>query len=427
MKLNTLFFTHEGYNPPIREGHATPTDLAEVLVYDRWWWQRKWGNAPLSENGLRQLVEMVFYASMSPEEGRFPRFKVTTNSHFGVARLESVLLRDAEVLRRLAPACTHPDCALLVSERDGKLWCDGIVNVGTLGWDWSPGLPGTSSGGHPPMYQMTVRDPGHVAGSGMGSFELRAGTIRRLCSYTALQPVMALHHEFTCHLKRTVVDKAGPEAAAMFGGIDRSLQADGFFLILSRMLRMAIEGRHGGAFVVLPAGADPRLFGLRPKYSIDELHLGVDAAEFWLGCVEYAQSDRSDQALLRRTNVLRTRMMMDAETLGNMSMVDGCVVLDRSLRGRAFGTEIVVPDGDARQSPRAFRNVISYEEWAYDDFMHGIGGTRHRSAARLCRVYPNVIVFVVSQDGEFKIICSDDGQVNAFGPLDLPIVDTLLA
>jgi hypothetical protein len=120
-------------------------------------------------------------------------------------------------------------------------------------------------------------------------------------------------------------------------------------------------------------------------------------------------------------------MMMDAETLGNMSMVDGCVVLDRSLRGRAFGTEIVVPDGDARQSPRAFRNVISYEEWAYDDFMHGIGGTRHRSAARLCRVYPNVIVFVVSQDGEFKIICSDDGQVNAFGPLDLPIVDTLLA
>ena len=118
-------------------------------------------------------------------------------------------------------------------------------------------------------------------------------------------------------------------------------------------------------------------------------------------------------------------MLVDAKAVGNLSAVDGCVVLDRHLRVLGFGGIIQVSESDAKTSNRPFQNAVSGEEWPYDEFMKGIGGTRHQSAARLCRVHQGVLVFVVSQDGDLKLLCSDrePPQVNGYGPLDLPAFD----
>jgi len=59
------------------------------------------------------------------------------------------------------------------------------------------------------------------------------------------------------------------------------------------------------------------------------------------------------------------------------------------------------------------------EEWKYEDFLKGIGGTRHMSAARLCKAHDDLLVFIMSQDGELKVFSSDGDKVNAFGPLDV--------
>jgi hypothetical protein len=38
----------------------------------------------------------------------------------------------------------------------------------------------------------------------------------------------------------------------------------------------------------------------------------------------------------------------------------------------------------------------------------------------LCKAFDGVLAFIVSQDGELKIISSDGEKVNAFGPVDVP-------
>jgi hypothetical protein len=313
-----------------------------------------------------------------------------------------------------------------VVERNKGLFCDGVMNVGTMGYEWTPGYPGISQVGGPPAYELTIRDPGHIiVSSPGGSYALRGGTIRRLSPYWALNPVRALHGDFVRYIKAEITRTKGSDASALFGGIDRSPLTDGFFNIVSRMLRVAVESRHGGAFVILPPDSDsPATLNIHMKYPASELDLGLNAISFWLACVEYAHLEAKDQSLLKlkESVVCRTKMLTEAEVCGNFSSVDGCVVLNRHLQLRGFGGEILVSEEQARQSTRAFRNIMSGEEWPYEEFMKGIGGTRHKSAARLCKAHPGILVFTISQDGDLKLFCSDQDQVNGFGPLDVPLM-----
>jgi hypothetical protein len=177
IKLNHSTPVHVGYAPSVPDdSFCTPDDLAKLLIYDRRFVMDKWGRdsaPPLSEAAITKLVNLVFYASLFPEEGRFSRFKVSTGAVFPVAELCDVPLESPNDLRRLAPACTNPECVLRVVERGvGELSMNGVVNLGPMGLEWTPGYPGASGVGNIPMYQLMVRGPGHIVArtSGGGSF-----------------------------------------------------------------------------------------------------------------------------------------------------------------------------------------------------------------------------------------------------------------
>jgi hypothetical protein len=431
MKLSRPVPRLPGYSPP-PQGEASPLDhLVHLLCYDRAYMQAGGRGGTdsgrgrrLSDGGIRRLVQAAFYASMSPDEGRFPRLRVAVleaaGSIFDVARFDPVRLDGPESLRKLAPACTHPACALVVSERDGGLFCAGIANVGPMGYEWTPGQPGVTAGGPSPELQIAIREPGHLIADGCGpaSYELRAGEVRQLSPYWLLPQVRALSEDWTGRLTREVAKLADDAATALFGGTRRSPLLEP---LLSRMLRVAVEARHGAAFVVLPLRPDePDPVEIRIHHHTRDLDLGMDAAHFWVACVKHSRNGAREPGLVRDCVARRTKMLTDAEAVGSLGGVDGCVVMDRGLRVRGFGGEILVSELAAQDAPRRFRKAGSGEEWGYDEFMTGIGGTRHRSAARLCRAVGGAVVFVVSQDGGLKLLCSTEDQVNAFGPLDLP-------
>ena len=112
------------------------------------------------------------------------------------------------------------------------------------------------------------------------------------------------------------------------------------------------------------------------------------------------------------------RLLTHADIVGNMSCVDGCVVLNRRLQVCGFGSEIKITDGELSNSPRAFKNLKTGGNWSNREFFDGIGGTRHKSAARLCMAHAAVLVFVISQDGEFRVFSSNTECAYAFGPID---------
>ena len=44
-------------------------------------------------------------------------------------------------------------------------------------------------------------------------------------------------------------------------------------------------------------------------------------------------------------------------------------------------------------------------------------GTRNQSACQFCREHPHAFAFVVSQDGDLRVYCSDGGAAYAFEAL----------
>jgi hypothetical protein len=81
--------------------------------------------------------------------------------------------------------------------------------------------------------------------------------------------------------------------------------------------------------------------------------------------------------------------------------VDGLVVMDRNLAVRGYGVEITNAEepeslyiaSDRMASPAKLRPAL------YNHY-----GTRHRSMMRYCFQNPGSVGFVVSQDGEVRVI-----------------------
>jgi hypothetical protein len=84
------------------------------------------------------------------------------------------------------------------------------------------------------------------------------------------------------------------------------------------------------------------------------------------------------------------------------------VVLDRLMTVYGFGGSISVgstaPDGRVLVDPQ------TREPLPEDDLLRRFG-ERHRSAFQLCKAHPDVLAFVISQDGDLRLFASDQRHV----------------
>jgi hypothetical protein len=91
-----------------------------------------------------------------------------------------------------------------------------------------------------------------------------------------------------------------------------------------------------------------------------------------------------------------------------LTRVDGLVLLDPNLEVQGFGVEITVPEepseiyaaGDAWATEWTLRKV---------DYQHY--GTRHRSMMRYCAKFPGSVGFVISQDGDVRVMTRVDTRL----------------
>lgn len=82
-----------------------------------------------------------------------------------------------------------------------------------------------------------------------------------------------------------------------------------------------------------------------------------------------------------------------------LSRVDGLVLMDRDLSVRGYGVEITNSQEPANLFIAADRMAAKLRPAIYNHF-----GTRHRSMMRYCYQHPGSIGFVVSQDGEVRVL-----------------------
>lgn len=115
---------------------------------------------------------------------------------------------------------------------------------------------------------------------------------------------------------------------------------------------------------------------------------------------------------------IRARLLNNIDAIAHLSAADGCVVLTESLRVIGFGGSILVSEEECK----SLQTKVKLERDSscdIDYFLSNVGGQRHQSAARLVIKYNEVIVFVISQDGELSVVANDsEGYVRIYRPVD---------
>lgn len=400
-----------------------PDDLAQTIIDYRANKETLFnllGGPILLESQIREVVQLVYHASLLPEEGRYSRFRVVfANQSFGygIQFSESWLghrIDSPDSIRRLAPAVAGRETALLV----GLSFDKGLAVWRIVDFEqFCLGPPVTSnrlsdmvilpSG----VLFLRVDGPGDIRAKLHPSpgFHLRGGTIRTLDSYyAAVEPFKALVLTLCKELHNSV--KTDKRIEYFVPNPD--VFADDFADLWAASLSTAIEGRHGGAFAIVPLPDCPHL---KVKYKAEG---GLFAAfeETLRHCLDSTDSSlpsylaifkqywQSHQDHLRRV----------ARLIGQLAATDGCVVLDRRLNVKGFGAKIDWPH-DATFLPLV--DVRSGQQVPEEKIEHGMG-TRHRSACRLAQTLPGAIIFVVSQDGDLTAFYSNDSCAYRMTQLD---------
>jgi hypothetical protein len=414
---------HDGtWREPQLPEFCGPLDLARVIVdFRRWTADTGPGGAPepprarVSDDGLAKLLKLAYYASFEPDEGRYLRLRLFAPDAPPAGRPRAVVrfatplpLKGTEEIRRLGPALGSHAYAAEVDERDGRLFCDGIVAVDDGGADSPVGDPGTAASAGCRGLMVRVEGPGELRVSeGMAdTYELRGGRIRRV------QPF---------HLARMVDDwlrGLGAALAARCSPGDGADPAAGVHPLLrsawSHVLMAAAALRHGGLFVVL---AGPACADIDVKFRVSDIRLGDEVVAFWDACARARRTTDgpgfADAA--REWSRHKHRLFSAARALGHLSAVDGCVVLDRELNLLGFGGEIRVDNARLQQASRVFAHYRTRRPRPEEELRRF--GTRHNSAYRLCKAHAGTLAFVLSQDGALRVFASDAGHVYLPEPL----------
>jgi hypothetical protein len=307
------------------------------------------------------------------------------------------------VISRLAPALIAEDSALVVRETAGELTCVGISLLDAA--DASRPLLGMPRGWTRAVggLQVQILAPGELRVSeGRAEYTLRANRILVYSWVASATQVDRWIEELTEDLTAWCAAEDKDWAARPLTVPGADVRA-----LWSHVLRQAVRLRHGGAFVVVP---DPRQAPVAMKYPIEPLALGGELAKLWLALARahHLLGSNLSADALEQTRVRRHQLWSTAASVGHLSGLDGCVVLDRRMTVHGFGGTIET--GEAKASTLVYVDPHT-EAPLQEEPLLARFGHRHRSAFLLCKAIPNAIAFVISQDGDLPVFSSDDRHV----------------
>ncbi len=101
-----------------------------------------------------------------------------------------------------------------------------------------------------------------------------------------------------------------------------------------------------------------------------------------------------------------------------LTRVDGLVLLNQNLEVQGFGVEIT----EAEEPSEIY---TAGDVWASDYLLKKVDyqqyGTRHRSMMRYCAKYPGSVGFVISQDGDVRVMTNVDGRLIVWENIQLQL------
>jgi hypothetical protein len=404
--------------------HAYPPDLARYV-------EAHWPPAsPLRVRRelLCEALSVAFQASLTSEEGRPIRFRMLLTPladlpedgvpNAGVLRLRFDPSRSlhADELRRLSPSVPFETSLIGVQVEDDKLRIWGVAHSGPAwlapswggrslvpNWTYDPIIHATGPG------QLAVR----CAGTMVGGLE-RGELVDALMDVFDSQWLPALFAR-----ERAIVRA---EHAALQAKSPSPTQVEDSLVgrVGQQMLRRAIQlvrgARHGGMILVADTSTPQGLDGLRLKYRFGQDEpshryrtllfrileaVAAATSKASVGWMDFASDASANLERLEQSVFELSRL------IGNLTAVDGAVVLDKRLGLVGFGAEVSAELPSPTCVWRA-RDTEGHDREPYD--IENVG-TRHRAAYRFINDHPQGLAIVVSHDGGVTFVAKRDEEI----------------
>ena len=331
---------------------------------------------------LERMVEAAYWASLSPDEGRFPVFSVVyTPPQSGVMRVSARPLTGRNVAA-MASALSKTAAHLGVTRADsGELWIWGI-------------FPGSTT-------SVCVRAiaPARVIVS-IGHDNLAVVHRGEITLLVETDPAVGLQH-----------GAGRAHCARLLGQAFASNHVVSEWVIMGALLLMVGEAarahRHGGTLLIAPHARHEaiRWLDLGPNRT---LYAGL---RHLLGMLLSTPPMATDPLevlmsmpalhhyMMGRRDLVPPDILRVTEAIGTLSAIDGAVVFSQSLRVRAFGAMVREPAGLLSRRDEIDRvsilNVAAVERVNIRE----LGGARRRSAATFVANNYDCVALTASQDG----------------------------
>jgi hypothetical protein len=418
--------------------HSYPDLLARQL-WPTWVSKGSYRFGIDSRDALARVLSVTYQASLLHEEGRpvtcrvvlCPRSELAPETlapySFRVLNLSRPRPFDEQEIRRLSPAATFYRTMIAVVWSEGRgFQISALVNTGEWSRDLHTDLPGMI---HPIPEWLII----HVRGPGNLVVHLGSERLATLMNGRIEEHVFNVFSTNWMQRHLTAATAGDAEPAALTQNADITFRSDlreifdvSFF---RRVIRVIRDRRLGGTLVIGPRTLSERLLepgrALTAKYRVE-----VDASV--TGYQNLLVQLFSRLSVMARTKQVHsvgwleflqwsdefpysfsTNYLDIAGWLADMAAVDGCLLLDPQFMVLAYGVEIRVQGIENEIVYRALdlEASVTIPESAEH------AGTRHRTAYRLCRDFPEYLAVVVSQDGAVRFIANHRDQVTYWSQL----------
>jgi len=350
----------------------------------------------LTREELSTLVEIVFWAGLQFNEGRTTRVRLAVASPVrlpGAIRFASPVPYEESEIVRLAPAVPPGRCLGVVQVDDG-FHISGFAHKSAISALETVVVETAEPG--------TVR----VDVGPFRPFAVLDGRSNEIIEATGSD---------LAHFLRRKLEKAFPPADILeTQAIWREC------LALADLVRMILDGSHGGAVLIVPTDTDDWLKFLSPfPYRFEVADTGVhDVIRAELSdtdaqgklFMDLSQAPLPEE-LKNRINIAFPRSAWGGahaamQAIAPLAGVDGAVVMTHDLKLLGFGAKIgfeLGPDVPVNrfQAKPGHQPIVS-------SHLEDLGGMRHQSAARFIAANKGAVAIVVSQDRHVSVMNWED-------------------
>lgn len=321
---------------------------------------------PPNADAIEAIIDATFWASLRPEERRFPKISVALlPPELGQPLMfERPLPLSPAILTKLAPAVERPNIHIGVWGEGDELCIWGATRVipsyGLVLEDIEPGL-------------LVIK---HRRIDGIGKF--------------ANVAVLKGDEVKVIDEKGTSLPDCPELLKALLAFTSSTEDHEGVNILVQLAASMRTHG-HGGSLLVVPTGTDawrvsirqPILYSIVPPFSRLADLVRQDTSEM---------SETMWEASVRRA----------VESVAGLTAVDGATIINDQYEVLAFGAKIErAPGSKSVEQMVVTEPIVGNQPEVVTPVQHG--GTRHLSAAQFVHDQRDSIALVASQDGRFTV------------------------